>query len=100
LRDWSDRIDHVHVKDVRRSVLEEVVADRADMVEAWRRGVFCELGSGDVDLEAFLAELGRSGYAGWLVVEQDRIPAPGEDPAEAAEAQARNRRWLSQRAGL
>jgi inosose dehydratase len=100
LRDWSDRIDHVHVKDVRTSVLEEVVADRADMVEAWRRGVFCELGSGDVDLEAFLAELGRSGYAGWLVVEQDRIPAPGEDPAEAAEAQARNRRWLSQRAGL
>jgi inosose dehydratase len=100
LRDWSDRIDHVHVKDVRKSVLEEVIADRADMVEAWRQGVFCELGSGDVDLEAFVSGLGTSGYAGWLVVEQDRIPAPGEDPAEAAGAQARNRRWLAEHAGL
>lgn len=99
-RDWSDRIDHIHVKDVRKSVLEEVVADRADMVEAWRRGVFCELGSGDVDLEAFFSGLSGSGYAGWLVVEQDRIPAPGEGPAEAAEAQARNRRWLADHAGL
>lgn len=99
-RDWSDRIDHVHVKDVRKSVFEEVVADRADMVEAWRRGVFCELGSGDVDLEAFVSRLATSGYAGWLVVEQDRIPAPGEDPDNAAEAQARNRRWLVEHAGL
>jgi inosose dehydratase len=35
------------------------------------RGVFCELGTGDVDLEGFFAELARSGYSGWLVVEQD-----------------------------
>jgi inosose dehydratase len=100
LRDWGDRIDHVHLKDVRGSVLAAVVADRADMVDAWRRGVFCELGSGDVDLERFLADLAGSGYAGWLVVEQDRIPAPGEPPAQAAEAQARNRRWLARHAGL
>ena len=46
--------------------------------EAWRRGVFCELGEGDVDLAAFFAELEAAGYEGWLVVEQDRIPRPGE----------------------
>jgi inosose dehydratase len=100
LGDWGDRIDHIHVKDVRKSVLEGVIADRADMVEAWRRGVFCELGSGDVDLDGFVSALGRSGYAGWLVVEQDRITAPGEGPAEAAEAQARNRHWLAQHAAF
>jgi Xylose isomerase-like TIM barrel len=34
LRDWGERIDHVHVKDVRGDVLEGVIADRADMTEA------------------------------------------------------------------
>jgi inosose dehydratase len=100
LVDWTDRIDHVHVKDYRRSVLDSVLAERADMAEAWRRGVFCELGAGDVDLDGFFRALRGSGYSEWLVVEQDRIPRPDEDPAEAAEAQLRNRRWLAEHAGL
>src|SRR5207245_625361 len=29
LRDWHERIDHVHVKDYRRSVLDAVLAERA-----------------------------------------------------------------------
>jgi inosose dehydratase len=100
LRDWRERIDHLHVKDYRRSILDGVIADRAGMEEAWRRRVFCELGSGDVDLPAFFSELGASGYSGWLVVEQDLIPAPDEDEREAIEAQARNRRWLADVTGL
>jgi inosose dehydratase len=100
LRDWSARINHLHVKDYRRSILESVIADRAGMEEAWRRRVFCELGTGDVDLPAFFAELRVSGYSGWLVVEQDLIPAPDEDAADAMAAQARNRRWLADVAGL
>lgn len=100
LRDWRERIDHVHVKDYRRDVLDQVLADRADMAEAWRRGVFCELGAGDVDLAAFFDELAAAGYRGWLVVEQDRILRADEDPSEAAVAQARNRRWLRDNVGL
>lgn len=94
LRDWRARIDHVHVKDVRLDVLREA----PDFAEASRRGVFCELGTGDVDLEGFFAEL--EGYDGWLVVEQDWVPAPGEDASAAIAAQARNRRWLRAHAGL
>jgi inosose dehydratase len=100
LRDWGLRINHVHIKDVRDDVLAGVVADHADMPEAWRRGVFCELGTGDVDLDAFFAELARSGYSGWLVVEQDMVPQSAAGAAEAEAAQARNRRWLSEHAGL
>jgi inosose dehydratase len=96
LRDWHDRVDHLHVKDVRFDVLRAA----ADWPEAWRGGVFCELGTGDVDLPAFFAEVDAVGYRGWLVVEQDLIPAPDEDAAEAIEAQARNRRWLADVAGL
>lgn len=94
LRDWRDRVRHVHVKDVRLDVLRA----SPDWSSAWRVGAFCELGTGDVDLAGFLTEL--DGYAGWLVVEQDWMPAPDDDPAEQIEAQARNRRWLAEHAGL
>jgi inosose dehydratase len=79
LKRWRGRINHVHLKDV-------------------REGVFCELGAGEVDLRGFLAEL--DGYSGWVVVEQDWLPDPGEDPAAQIQAQARNRRWLAENAGL
>jgi inosose dehydratase len=100
LRDWGERVNYVHVKDVRLDVLRQVVADRADMLEAWRRGIFCELGEGDVDLEAFFAALGEADYQGWIVVEQDRIPRPDEELAESAAAQVRNRAWLRDHAGI
>jgi inosose dehydratase len=100
LRDWGERINHVHVKDVRNDVLASVIADGADMPEAWRRGVFCELGTGDVDLEAFFAELARSGYSGWLVVEQDMVPQSPQNAVEAEASQVRNRAWLTEHAGL
>lgn len=83
LRDWRNRIDHVHIKDVRLDA-------RA----------FCELGSGDVDLVSFCADVVAGGYAGWVVVEQDWIPGPDDDLAQPAAAQARNRRWLTDHAGL
>jgi inosose dehydratase len=100
IRDWGDRINHVHVKDVHNDVLAGVIEDRADMPEAWRRGVFCELGTGDVDLDAFFAELERSGYGGWLVVEQDMVPQSPQDAANAVASQERNRAWLRDRIGL
>ena len=55
---------------------------------------------GDVDLHGFFARLDRLGYEGWVVVEQDRIPREGEPLSEAADAQARNRRWLADQLGL
>ena len=100
LRDWRARINHVHVKDVNDDVLAGVVADGAAMPEAWRRSVFCELGTGDVDLEGFFDELAQSGYAGWLVVEQDMVPQSPEDAADARASQVRNRAWLAEHAGL
>lgn len=94
LRDWRDRIDHLHVKDVRL----DVIGAASSWDEAWRAGAFCELGTGDVDLETFFAEL--EGYSGWLVVEQDWVPGLADAFAEQAEAQGRNRRWLREHAGL
>jgi inosose dehydratase len=100
LRDWGERVNYVHVKDTRLGVVESVIADRVDALEAWRRGIFCELGAGDVDLDAFFAALREVDYSGWVVVEQDRIPRDDEPLEESAEAQKRNRRWLREHAGL
>lgn len=88
LDDWRDRIDYVHLKDVDLQLLRA----QADWPSAWRRNVFCELGSGDVDVRGFLDAL--DGYDGWLVVEQDWVPQPGDEPEAQIAAQARNRAFL------
>ena len=97
VRDWSERINHVHLKDARLEVLERVIAEKAGMEALWRAGAFCELGTGDLDVDGFLKALMDSGYSGWLIVEQDRIPGPDDRIADAAETQARNRGYLSAR---
>jgi inosose dehydratase len=91
---WGERVRHVHVKDVSL----RVIRDARDWDEAWRRGAFCELGTGDVDLAAFFAAL--DGYDGWLVVEQDWFPRVDEDAHEHIAAQQRNRSWLREHAGI
>jgi inosose dehydratase len=92
--DWRERIGHMHIKDVRLDVLRSV--PRWD--DAWRAGVFCELGTGDVDLQGMFEQLG--GYSGWIVVEQDWVPRPGAGLAGQIAAQVRNRRWLADHIGL
>jgi inosose dehydratase len=88
LRDWRERIDYVHLKDVDLARLRAA----PDWPTAWRRNVFCELGTGDLDLRGFLSAL--DGFEGWVVVEQDWVPAPGADPEPQIAAQARNRAAL------
>ena len=97
LGDWGDRIGAIHIKDVRLKVLEQVKAERADTLTAWRRGLFCALGQGDVDLDGFCAAL--DGYGGWVVVEQDRVLDDITAFEGAAQEQVANRDWLREHAG-
>ena len=92
---WRGRLRHVHLKDVRLDLARSLAG--RPLQELWREAAFCELGAGALDLPAFLAELGD--YAGWLVVEQDRILEPGESLSEATAAQARNRSFLRRALG-
>ena len=93
LQDWRPRINHLHLKDARRSVVEQIVREAAPVAEIWRRRAFCPLGEGDLDVEAVLDQL-RDSYAGWIVVEQDVLPDP--DGTAAADQRA-NRRYLAER---
>lgn len=93
IRDWADRINHVHLKDARLERLEEIVAEAAPVEEIWRRQAFCALGDGDIDVEAVLTALSEIGYSGWLVVEQDVLPDPAH-PKQPTLDQQRNRGYL------
>lgn len=93
VREWSTRINHVHLKDARNAILEEIVAESAPVEEIWRRKAFCALGDGDIAVTEVLDALEEIGYAGWLVVEQDVLPDP-DHPEQPVVDQRRNREYL------
>lgn len=97
LATYGDAVRHVHVKDCDLSVLGEVCRSGGGLMAAWDQGVFCRLGEGTADLEAFLADLRERGYSGWLVVEQDRFLKDEDTPETLLELHTANRRWLSER---
>src|SRR5579863_842885 len=97
VHDWSGRINHLHVKDARQSVLDTIVADHGNTDEIWRRRAFCALGEGDIALDAVFDAVRSSGYSGWLVVEQDIFPEAADPPGWAAEQQEINRAFLRSR---
>lgn len=82
LRQYGERVSHVHLKDVDPEVLAGLRDGTVDSFgAAIRRRLFTELGAGVLDLDAVLAVLAGRRYAGWLMVEQDSSWPP---PAESA----------------
>jgi len=74
-RRHGSRIVHVHCKDVRATVLSQVLRDDRSFLRAVLDGVFTVPGDGSIDFAAVLRELRRAGYEGWLVVEAEQDPA-------------------------
>jgi inosose dehydratase len=97
LRDWGERVNHVHLKDAVRSVMADIVADGAPVTEIWSREAFCALGRGDLDVAGILDGLRGITFGGWLVVEQDILPRSRERFARAAAEQRHNREFLAER---
>lgn len=94
---FSDRIGHVHLKDIRLGRLKEKLAQGEDYVAAAQADVFVPLGEGDVDIPKIFEILSRSGYDGWIIVEQDRVLAEGEDSLSAP---VKSREYLRETIGL
>jgi inosose dehydratase len=97
LRDWGDRVNHVHLKDAVLSVMAGIITDDAPVTEIWSREAFCALGHGDLDVTGILDGLRGISFGGWLVVEQDILPRSAERFARAAEEQRHNREFLAER---
>jgi inosose dehydratase len=90
VREFADRIWHVHFKDHDPKVARQSREQGWDGPTSVGHGVFCELGRGDVDFPGVVKALRDIGYAGWIVVEQDVLPGMGT-PKESAQ---RNRKYL------
>jgi inosose dehydratase len=91
LRAHKDRIWHVHFKDCHPGIAERSRAEKWDYFTSVQKGIFCELGKGEVDFPLIKSELEKIGYDGWIVVEQDVLPGMGM-PRESAQ---RNRDYLT-----
>lgn len=92
---WGSRINQVHLKDARRSVMAEIIADGAPVTAIWSRDAFPALGEGDLDADGVLAGLRTIDYSGWLVVEQDTLPRTKARFDQAAADQRANREFLT-----
>jgi inosose dehydratase len=68
------RIRHVHVKDVRQSVLDGLDRATDSFLDAVVKGVFTVPGDGDLPFGKIVHRLADFGYQGWFVVEAEQDP--------------------------
>ena len=92
LRRNVGRISYLHFKDIDPVVKARAVARRTGFYEACGQGIFCNLGTGDVDFPSVRQVLLDAGFSGWCTVEQDCDPQGGTSPIADVRA---NRAYLS-----
>ena len=68
------RISHVHVKDIRRSVVHALDWERQSFLDAVALGAFTVPGDGSLDFGAIVQRFADHGYEGWFVVEAEQDP--------------------------
>jgi inosose dehydratase len=68
------RINHVHVKDIRRTVVDGLDRTRQSFLDAVALGAFTVPGDGSLDFGAIVQRLADHGYEGWFVVEAEQDP--------------------------
>jgi inosose dehydratase len=78
---YGQRVAYVHLKDVDPRVLERLRSGEGGFLDGLRWRVFCELGSGCLDLAGVVGALRQQGFEGWVVLEQDTSFRP---PLESA----------------
>jgi inosose dehydratase len=97
LESYASCVRHVHVKDCDLSVLRQVASSGGGLMEAWDRGVFCQLGLGTTGLDGFVEALKARAWEGWVVIEQDRFLKPADTPEALLALHTANRQWLAER---
>jgi inosose dehydratase len=100
-RKYMHRVAHIHAKNVRAPVMDEVQAEHLSFLEGVRRGVFTVPGDpeGAVDFLPVLRIAAEHGYQGWLVIEAEQDPAV-RDPVEYQSMGLRALKAMAREAGL
>jgi inosose dehydratase len=73
---YADRIEHVHLKNIRQLVLDESKKTGRGFLASIRAGIFTVPGDpkGAIDFQPILQELAKANYEGWLMVEAEQDP--------------------------
>ena len=96
LKKYVNRVKHVHLKDIRKEMVEKSRAERWSFLKGVREGVFTVPGDGDVDFAPIFSILEEAGYEGWVVVEAEQDPAKA-NPLEYA---IKARKYIHEVCGL
>jgi inosose dehydratase len=83
LERFVSRVGHVHLKDVRKDMLEKVHKEHLSFLGAVRAGAFTVPGDGMIDFPSIFKILEAHDYKGWMVVEAEQDPAKA-NPLEYA----------------
>ncbi len=96
LRKYVDRVRHVHLKDLRKSVVEQSRKEKWSFLKGVRAGTFTVPGDGDVDFAPIFKILEEADYKGWVLVEAEQDPGVA-NPFEYA---LKARKYIAEHTGL
>lgn len=76
-KDYASRIKHVHLKNIRKPIMELSDANQLSFKESIEAGIFTVPGdsAGFIDFDAILQTLANANFEGWLIVEAEQNPA-------------------------
>ncbi len=95
VRSASERIVHVHAKDVRADRHAAILRAGGSFLNGVAAGIFTTPGDGDYDFAPLIAALQTIDYAGWIVIEAEQDPALADPRAYAASGLATMRELMA-----
>ena len=96
VKKYVHRIKHVHLKDIRPEVVEQVKKENMSFLAGVRAGAFTIPGDGCINYDPIFKVLEEAGYEGYMVVEAEQDPAKA-NPLEYA---IRARKFIAEKTGL
>lgn len=74
---YGSRIKHIHLKNIRKPIMELAIAQNMSFKQAIEAGIFTVPGDpeGFIEFEPIFQALADSGYEGWMMVEAEQDPA-------------------------
>ncbi|MBN5402186.1 myo-inosose-2 dehydratase [Serratia marcescens] len=96
LEKYGNRVAHIHMKDVRGDVLDNVINNDMSFNDAVRTGLFTVPGDGIVNYIPVINFLKNSNYKGWIIIEAEQDP----EKAPPLETVKKVRAWVQKEIGI
>ena len=93
---YIHRTAHIHLKDIRKNILESSKKRELSFLDSILKGVFTVPGDGIIDYEPFFEIVAKANYSGWLLVEAEQDPKI-YNPLEYA---LKARKYIKEKTGI